>query len=54
MKLLNRTLLWVTVYGVAMGVLEGAVVIYLRRLYFAGGFHFPLWVVDSNIALVEL
>jgi hypothetical protein len=54
MKPLNRTFLWVTVYGVAMGVLEAAVVIYLRRLYFPGGFQFPLWVVDSDIAIVEL
>jgi hypothetical protein len=54
MKTVNRTLLWVTIYGVAMGVLEGAVVIYLRQLYFPNGFQFPLWVVDNNIAIVEL
>jgi hypothetical protein len=53
-KPLNRTLLWVTIYGVAMGVLEGAVVIYLRRLYFPGGFQFPMWSVDRNIFIVEL
>ena len=53
-KRLNRTLLWVTIYGVAMGVLEAAVVIYLRRIYFPGGFQFPLWVVGTDIAIVEL
>ena len=51
---LNRTFLWVSVYGVAMGVAEGAVVIYLRRLYFPGGFQFPLWAVANDITIVEL
>jgi hypothetical protein len=37
-----------------MGVLEGAVVIYLRRLFFPGGFQFPMWIVDRNIFIVEL
>src|SRR3954471_9987715 len=50
----NRAFVWVTAYAVGMGVLEGAVVVYLRRLYFPGGFHFPLWAVDRDIAIVEL
>jgi hypothetical protein len=54
MKPLNRTFLWVTIYGVAMGVLEAAVVIYLHRLYFPHGFQFPLWVVHADIAIVEV
>jgi hypothetical protein len=54
MKSLNRTFLWVTAYGVAMGVLEGAVVVYLRRLYYPAGFHFPLSNVGYDIALIEL
>jgi hypothetical protein len=37
-----------------MGILEGAVVVYLRRLYFPGGFQFPLWAVDTDITVVEL
>ena len=37
-----------------MGVLEAAVVIYLRRLYFPGGFQFPVRMVDTDIAMVEL
>jgi hypothetical protein len=31
-----------TVFGVAMGFLEAAVVVYLRDLYYPGGFAFPL------------
>ena len=54
LKPLNRTFLWVTIYGVAMGVLEAAVVIYIRRLYFPNGFQFPLWVAETDIAIIEL
>jgi hypothetical protein len=48
------TLLWMTAYAVAMGVLEAAVVIYLRRLYFPGGFRFPMRLVETDIMIVEL
>src|SRR5439155_20278960 len=54
LKTFNRTVAWVTIYGVAMGVLEAALVIYLRRLYFPGGFHFPLWVAETEVAIIEL
>jgi hypothetical protein len=37
-----------------MGVLEGAVVVYLRRLYFPGGFAFPMQMVETDIMVVEL
>ena len=37
-----------------MGVLEAAVVIYLRRLYFPDGFRFPVRMVDTDIGIVEL
>jgi hypothetical protein len=53
-KPLNRTLFWVTIYALAMGVLEAAVVIYLRRLFYPGGFQFPLWVGDRDIFIVEM
>ena len=54
MKVNNRTLIWVTIYAVAMGALEAAVVIYLRRLYFPEGFKFPLWAVHTEVMMVEL
>jgi hypothetical protein len=50
----RRTALWVTAYAMAMGVLEAAVVIYLRRLYFPSGFQFPVRLVDTDIGIVEL
>lgn len=42
------------VYAIAMGALEGAVVVYLRRLYFPEGFRFPLRMIDTDIAIMEL
>ncbi|MBA2688990.1 MAG: hypothetical protein H0U64_12970 [Gemmatimonadaceae bacterium] len=54
MKPYIRTIAWVSTFGIAMGVLEAAVVIYLRRLYFPGGFQFPLWAVETDILFVEL
>jgi hypothetical protein len=50
----RRTTIWVTAYAIAMGVLEAAVVIYLRRLYFPGGFEFPVRLADMDIGVVEL
>jgi hypothetical protein len=50
----RRTLLWMSAFAVAMGVLEGAVVVYLRRLYFPEGFRFPMQAVETPIMIVEL
>jgi hypothetical protein len=50
----RRKALWITAYAIAMGVLEAAVVIYLRKLYYPTGFSFPLRMVDTDIAKVEL
>jgi hypothetical protein len=54
MKTVNKTLLWVTWYSIAMGFLETAVVVYLRKLYYPNGFSFPLAPVHNDIAVVEL
>ena len=37
-----------------MGIFEGAVVIYLRALYYPTGFAFPLTPIDNYIAITEL
>jgi hypothetical protein len=44
----------VSLYAIAMGFMEAAVVIYLRRIYYPNGFSFPLAPVDHNISVVEL
>lgn len=45
---------WVTIFAIAMGMLESAVVIYLRELYYPEGFEFPLKITSSTVALTEL
>ena len=42
------------VFGIAFGWVEAAVVVYLRRLYYPGGFRFPLENLPADLALVEL
>jgi hypothetical protein len=43
-------IIFLTVFGVAMGFLEAAVVVYLRELYYPEGFAFPL----KQMAIEEL
>ena len=49
-----KTIVWLTVFSIAMGYLESAVVIYLRKIYYPGGFKFPLVPMESDIIWVEL
>jgi hypothetical protein len=51
----NRTkILWVFLFAVAMGMLESAVVIYLREIYYPNGFHFPLKAIQGKLAWTEI
>jgi len=50
----RRTFLWVTVFAIAMGFLETAVVIYMRILLYPKGFAFPLAPIPSSLILVEI
>jgi len=49
-----RHLPWVVIYGVAMGYLEAAVVVYLRAIYYPGGFRFPLVAFEPAHAWIEI
>lgn len=51
---LRQSLLWLTLFSIAMGFLESSVVIYLRELYYPHGFVFPLVLMPHTMALVEL
>jgi hypothetical protein len=44
----------VVLYAVAMGILEAAVVVYLRRIYYPEGFGFPLVAMDPAILRIEV
>ncbi len=50
----QRTLVWVTIYSIAMAYLESVVVVYLRIKYYPYGFDFPLNPVDKSIILTEI
>lgn len=47
------TVLWVSVLAIAMAYLESSIVVYLRKLYYPGGFAFPLRMIDYPIAVTE-
>jgi hypothetical protein len=58
MRARSSQVLWLTVWSLAFGLLEGAVVTYLRRLSYAGapldGSLFPLRFVDGPVVATEL
>jgi len=47
-------LIWVTLFAIAMGLLESAVVIYMRELLYPGGFSFPLSPIPERLVVTEL
>jgi hypothetical protein len=49
-----RKLLWVSVFAAAFGLVEAAVVVYLRSLYYPNGFSLPLHPVPPDHLAVEL
>ena len=44
---------WLTLFSIAMGFMETAVVIYLRKIYYPNVFQFPLVPIEPRIALTE-
>ena len=51
---MKRLVILVSVYAIAMAFLESAVVVYLREIYYPGGFDFPLVAFWGKIATTEL
>ncbi len=45
---------WLWALGLAVGWFEAAVVVYLRELYYPAGFSFPIVLLPTKIALVEV
>ena len=54
MQTRNRTLLSVTIFAIAMGFLEAIVVVYLRDIYYSGGFKFPLIIIPDSTLRIEI
>ena len=53
-KSLKFYLLVVSIFSIAMGLLESAVVIYLREILYPEGFGFPLSPIQPDLMLTEL
>lgn len=51
---MKKTLIWVTLFAIAMGYLETAIVIYLRTMHSDSGFHIPVNQMTHGIAFTEL
>lgn len=54
MNIPARRAAWLALFGVAFGILEAAVVVYLRELYYPDGFRFPIVIIPDRVAVVEL
>jgi hypothetical protein len=50
----NSRLIWLAIFGIAMGLFEAIVVVYLRELYFPGGFGFPLRFIPEQMLRTEI
>ena len=48
-----KKVLWLSLFAIAMGFMETAVVVYLRALYYPAGFTFPLVIISNSIAITE-
>jgi len=51
---MKKTIIWLTVFSIAMGFLESTIVIYIREIYYPTGFNFPLVDIKKNLITVEL
>jgi len=51
---MKHKILGIVVFGIAMAALEGAVVVYLRALYYPAGFTVALRMIDTQILAVEI
>ncbi len=50
----NKILLLVTIFSIAMGFMESAVVVYLREIYYPNGFQFPMVSLKNVIIITEI
>ena len=51
-KITLKRILALTIFSIAMGLLETAVVVYLRELFYTDGFSFPLNTIDNQTIVV--
>jgi len=51
---LRRLIIIVTSFAIAMGLLESVVVVYIREIYYPGGFEFPLVPYSEQLTFIEV
>ncbi len=51
---MKKTIIWLSLFSIAMGFLETAVVVYLRVLYYPNGFTFPIVPTSVLVLKTEL
>ncbi|RMF10307.1 MAG: hypothetical protein D6762_01755 [Candidatus Neomarinimicrobiota bacterium] len=49
-----KLLIWGAVFAWVFAYIESSVVVYLRALYYPGGFHFPLVNMDRKLVAIEV
>ncbi len=49
-----QIIIWITLFAISMGIFEGAVVVYIRALYYPEGFDFPLKLMSNQVVITEL
>ena len=49
-----KTIFWVAMFGMAFGLVESAVVVYIREMYYPEGFSFPLKAISTRVITTEL
>lgn len=50
----KQRFVWLVIFAVAMGLVEGVVVIYVRELYYPEGFAFPLKLLPAPLLNAEM
>ncbi|MGK9475258.1 thioredoxin family protein [Melioribacter sp. OK-6-Me] len=51
---MNKKLLSLILFSIAMAYLEASVVVYLRKIYYPDGFNFPLKQIETKMLIIEI
>jgi hypothetical protein len=49
-----RKIFWVIIFGISMALVEAAIVVYLRAIYYPAGFSFPLVKIGESHLIIEI
>lgn len=49
-----RKVFWIIIFGISMALVEAAIVVYLRAIYYPTGFLFPLVKIETSHLIIEI